>query len=113
MDKYFDLKRFGQYLKYDLNNLRANYGLTLLILACFPVVLYVIYILINLIFNGLLGGWADWHWSSPSMGFRIGMFFVCLIVLVVSFPSQQYGKLTEKRYGSDWLLIPASRNSSR
>ncbi|MBQ8021571.1 MAG: hypothetical protein IJ255_02625 [Bacteroidales bacterium] len=107
MNKYFDFKRFGKYLAYDLRNLRANYGLTLLILGCFPLFFYVINIIFNVIYHGFLGEWAGW--SSPGFPARVSMFFVCLLVLVVSFPVQQYGKLTEKRYGSDWLMIPASR----
>lgn len=101
MNKKFDLKRFADYLVYDLKNARVNYGLTLMILSCFPVIFYALWIL----FNNL---WGD-HWTSPIFGIRIGVFFVCLGILAMSFPSLQYGRLTDKRAGSDWLMLPASR----
>ena len=107
MNKYFDSKRFGRYLAYDLHNLRANYGLSLLLLGCMPVVLYLLTVLVNLLTHGLFGSWEGW--VTPPIGARIGIFFVTLLILCISFPVKQYGALTEKRYGSDWLMIPASR----
>lgn len=97
----FNSKRFAGYLLYDMKNVRNNYGLALLILGCFPVIFYALWIL----FNNL---WGD-HWTSPMLGIRIGIFFVCFAILYVSFPSQQYGKLTDRRSGADWLMLPASR----
>ena len=97
----FDFKRFSGYLAYDLKNVRNNYGLALLILGCFPVIFYALWIL----FNNL---WGD-HWTSPLFGIRIGVFSLCLAILYISFPSQQYGKLTDRRSGADWLMLPASR----
>lgn len=107
MNKYFDLKRFGRYFVYDLHNLRANYGLSMVLLACMPVVLYVVTVLFNVLTHGIFGSWGGW--VSPSFGVRIAVFFIALMVLTISFPVKQYGALTEKRYGSDWLMIPASR----
>lgn len=97
----FDYKRFSRYFAYDLKNARNNYGLALMILGCFPVILYALWIL----FNNL---WGD-HWTSPLFGIRIGVFFFCFAILYISFPAQQYGKLTDRRMGADWLMIPASR----
>lgn len=107
MNKYFDFNRFSRYFAYDLHNLRANYGLSLLILGCIPVVLYLITVFFNLLTHGLFGAWQGW--VSPPFAARVSLFFVALMILVISFPIKQYGALTEKRYGSDWLMIPASR----
>lgn len=103
MNATFDTKRFGRYLVYDLKNLWANYGLSLLLLGGIPVIMYLFYYLIGLITNGFA------NVTPPPTGMRAALFFIGLAVLVISFPVKQYGMLTEKRYGSDWLLIPCSR----
>lgn len=97
----FDTRRFASYFVYDLKNARSNYGLALLILGCFPAILYVLWVLFNTI-------WGD-HWTSPAFGVRVGMFFLCMLILTLSFPSGHYGRLTDKRKGADWLMLPASR----
>lgn len=97
----FDLKRFSGYFVYDLKNARNNYGLALLILGCFPVIFYSVWILFNNI-------WGD-HWTAPVFWVRVTVFFLCLAILYISFPASQYGKLTDRRAGADWLLLPASR----
>ena len=101
MNQKFDPKRFADYLAYDLKNARANYGLALMILGCFPVIFYILWIL----FNNL---WND-HWTAPVLAVRISVFFLIFAVLCITFPSQQYGRLTERRAGADWLMLPASR----
>lgn len=97
----FNPKRFAGYLMYDMKNARNNYGLAMLILGCFPVIFYALWIL----FNNL---WGD-HWTSPIFVVRVGVFCLCLAILYISFPAQQYGKLTDRRSGADWLMLPASR----
>ena len=107
MNKIFDTNRFGRYLAYDLHNLRANYGLSMLLLSFLPVVLYLITVLFNVVTHGLFGSWQGW--VSPPFEMRIVVFFTALFILTVSMPIRQYGALTDKQYGSDWLMIPASR----
>ena len=103
MNANFDTKRFGKYLCFDLRNLWANYGLSLLLIGGIPVITYLLYYLVGLI----TGSFANV--VPPSAGLRAGLFAIGLVVLVLTFPVRQYGMLTEKRYGSDWLLIPCSR----
>ena len=100
MNNVFDFKRFGQYFLYDLRRARNNYGLSLLILGTLPIILFVFYELINLIFVREGGPMPD---SIKYTG-------ICaaVIVAVMGAGTKLYGSLTEKRAGSDFLMLPAS-----
>ena len=100
MKNVFDFSRFGKYFAYDLKRIRSSYGLTFLILALMPVVLYVISTVFGLI-NG--NGWA-----VPSSQMRLPVFFLTTGALLLSYPASCYGFITEKKAGSSWLMLPAS-----
>ena len=106
MNNIFDIKRFGNYFLYDLRRAKNNYGLSLLILGLIPVILFVTYVLLTLI--GLL-------FNSPAEG--IGMMpegmkfagvFTAILVVLLGAGAKIYGFVTEKRAGSDFLMLPAS-----
>ncbi len=98
----FNFNRFGKYFLSDIKTCIANYGLSLITLSTLSfLVLYVFNVGLNLILgNG---------WDGPDAGFRFFVFGVVMFCIVVTMPVKCYGKLTEKRYGSQWLMIPASR----
>lgn len=100
MNKIFSLKRFGRYFVYDLNNTRNNYGLSLLVTGLMPVILYVFYHLYSIIFTQ---GWGTMD--------RIPTYVIlglAVLIVTVTAPVKIYGGITDKKMGSDWLLIPAS-----
>ena len=101
MNNIFDLERFGKYFVYDLKTARSNYGLTMLIVAGVPVILYVLSIIFSTIFT--------LHMQAPSLPLRIVFFCIATVIMFMSFPAQAYGRITDKKAGSEWVLIPASK----
>ena len=101
MNKIFSIKRFGRYFTFDLKNAVNNFGLLLLIMCCLPVILLIGSVLLSIIFGGGV--------SIPSLPERISLFSIALLIMMITSPVKLYGGLTDKKYGSSWLLIPASR----
>ena len=99
MNKIFSLKRFGRYFTFDLKNAVNNFGLWLLIMCCLPVMLLIIKSLLSIVFGGGM--------ALPSL--KESMFLFALFFMMIASPVKLYGGLTDKKYGSSWLLIPASR----
>lgn len=101
MKEIFDFKRFGKYFVSDLRSCAANYGYSLTLICLMGVIIYVGTVSMGLLFNG--------SWGGPEMGFRSSVFCFSMFVLAVTMPVKCYGRLTEKRAGSEWLMIPASK----
>ncbi len=98
----FNFKRFGKYFKSDIRTCTANYGLPLITLSIFaPILVYVLSIAFSLLFS------QTWH--GPVIWIRAGVFVAAMFCMLILMPVRSYGKLTEKQYGSQWLMIPASR----
>lgn len=100
MNNVFSLSRFGKYLQYDLVNAKNNYGLSLIISCCTPVFFYLVFLLFSYIFKSGLNNFGT--------GVQVTALLVSWLVVSLIGPSKLYGRLTEKRAGSDWVLIPAS-----
>ena len=98
----FNFRRFGKYFATDIKTCWSNYGLSLLTISLItPIVLYVVLTAFNLIMTST--------WDGPDMGFRFFAICVAMFCIVVTMPVKCYGRITEKRYGSFWLTLPASR----
>ena len=100
MNDIFNIRRFGKYFASDVRSCIGNYGLGMLLISLMGLITYAGTIIMGLIFNGC--------WDGPELGFRVLTFLVCLIVLVLTMPVKCYGRITEKKFGSQWLMIPAS-----
>ncbi len=100
MKEIFDLRRFGKYFTSDLRSCAANYGLSMAMISFMIVIIYIGSVIFSLL--------IDDSWSGPALGERFFVFCVSMFVLVATMPVKCYGKLTEKRVGSEWLMIPAS-----
>lgn len=100
MNKIFDIKRFGKYLVYDINNAKYNYGFSLLIMGLTPLIAMFFQELISLVSFG--------HVMEVSVVTKTASVMVALVGVVLSFPSKVYGGVTNKKYGSNWLMVPAS-----
>lgn len=100
MGNIFNLNRFGKYFAHDLRNAKNYYSISLLILSLMPVIMYIFTLLFKRIITG--------EWGIPGISSQISAFFISWITIVLSFPVKVYGRITDKKAGSDWLLLPAS-----
>jgi len=100
MNNVFDIKRFGNYFLYDLRRAKNNYGLSLLLLGLMPVIVFAFIQFINLI---RARGFADANEALPYMAF-----FVAFTVVLLGAGAKIYGFVTEKKAGTDFLMLPAS-----
>lgn len=101
MNNTFNIKRFGNYFLYELNRLRGNFLLSAVILALLPAIFFVVAELYSFIFSGELS-------ETVGLGTAPAAAFVALVCLVIVFPVKMYGSITEKRAGSNFLMIPVS-----
>ena len=100
MNNIFDITRFGKYFLYDLRNAKNNYGLSLLILGTLPISLFIVVQLFSLIFTQ--------KFAEIGMGVKYAQFFIAYTVAILGAGAKLYGNLTEKRAGSNFLMLPAS-----
>ena len=100
MNEIFDIRRFGKFLSYELNNAKASCGLSILIMGLLPAILFSFFEIFSFIFTK--------HFQPLDMEEKKFCFTLCILILAMSIPAKMYGMLTEKKKGSDWLMIPAS-----
>lgn len=96
----FNAKRFGSYFATDIKTGFVSNATTLAVVACIPLILYILYGVLGLIF---LRGW-----HSIGIEARITAMLFTGIVVLIAAPVKGYGGLTEKKSGSFWLMVPAS-----
>lgn len=95
-----NMKRFGKYLASDLRACVSNFAITFAVAAAAPVALYFFYGIFHLIITGFWGG-------IPLVA-RVPLFGLILILFLIALPVSCYGRLTDKRAGSQFLLLPVS-----
>ena len=100
MKDIFNIRRFGKYFVSDLRGAAANFGLSLVLLACSGIIVYLFMGFFSLITSGT--------WDGSGMAIRCATLAISYVVLMISMPPKCYGHLTDKRAGSAWLMIPAS-----
>jgi hypothetical protein len=100
MNNVFDFKRFGNYFLYDLRRAKNNYSISLLVIGLLPVALYIITQFFSLITGNGVTELSD----VP----KIVAIFAGIAIVMLSAGAKIYGSITEKRAGSDYLMLPAS-----
>ena len=101
-NEIFNFKRFGKYFASDIRTCTRNYGISLLAISLLSLATtYFISIALNLI--------GDKEWQGPGIEIRSIVFIAAILLIVITMPAKCYGKLTDKQYGSLWLMLPASR----
>ena len=100
MNEIFDFKRFWTYFKYDLKQAWRNHSKAAIMIGGASAIFYVIWVLTSLVFTQ--------HWSSPIIYARMGVFILAFAILEL-YMVRSYGYLTEKKAGSNWLMVPASK----
>ncbi|MCR5018890.1 MAG: hypothetical protein K6A64_08845 [Bacteroidales bacterium] len=100
MNETFSFKRFGTYFKYDITRLWRKHSRAVLLMGLSGVILYVVWVFFGLLFNQTYCG--------PALGARYAVFAIVALVLEL-YMTRFYGFITDKKDGSDWILIPASK----
>lgn len=100
MNNIFNIKRFSTYFMYDLRNAKNNYGLSMIVVGLVPVIMFAFYQII-----AWMSSANNYVLGSPV---RVMSFLIACYIVLLSSPVKLYGRITERRYGSDWLMIPAS-----
>jgi hypothetical protein len=72
----------------------------MLLISLMGLIIYAGTVIMGLIFKG--------EWGGPELGFRFTVFAFSALALMVTMPVKCYGRITEKRFGSEWLMVPAS-----
>ena len=100
MNRVFSFSRFGRYFKYDFRRWMTSYGLTFILTAAMPVILYLVGGLISLV-------WGE-GWNAPGISIRV--VFACLVacVFVLTYPSNVYGFVTDRKVGAMFTVLPVS-----
>ena len=100
MNNVFSFQRFGKFFLYDLQRSKSRYGLSLLVTGLVPIIGFSFIQLFALIING--------NWMPNYEVARYVALAVAIFATLLAGPSKIYGDITDKRSGSDWLMIPAS-----
>lgn len=99
MSDTFNFPRFGRYFRFDLSRMWRNNTRTAVLLGCGSILTVLIF--------GLGGLLFDFQWHTANDPLRFFGFFVCLGVLELLM-AKTYGFITDRKEGSDYLMIPAS-----
>lgn len=99
MNNVFSPKRFGNYFIYDLRNAWHAFGIPAIVLSLSPFIIFTLGLVFRLVSRGA--------WTPDFSLFGVTYIFVLMIATLAG-PTAMYGKLTEKRYGTDFLMLPAS-----
>jgi hypothetical protein len=95
-----NMNRFGRYLVTDIKNAIARYGISFLIMATVSLTSYLLVGFFTLI--------VGTGWYSLEMIPRSVILGITLVILTISAPAKIYGFITDKKEGSQFLMIPAS-----
>lgn len=96
----FNLRRFGKYFVSDARSCAANYGMSMAVTIFMGLLTYLIYGFVILALDG--------EWESADGGFRSFTFLLCMCIMIINMPIKCYGKITDRKDGSSWLMIPVS-----
>ncbi|MBR3387799.1 MAG: hypothetical protein IKG84_06165 [Bacteroidales bacterium] len=100
MNETFNFSRFWTYFKYDLKQMWRNHSKAAILIGGASAIFYVIWLLCSLVFT------QEWH--TPPIEARMVVLILAFGILEL-YQVRTYGHLTEKRAGSSWLMIPASK----
>ena len=100
MNNVFSAKRFGKYFSYDLKHCIDTFGLSLLILGLMPMITFLFASIISFIVSG--------DWIPDNTVNRIVAAVIAVFIATIMFPVKAYGEITDKKAGSNFLMVPAS-----
>lgn len=93
--------RFGRYFRSDLRAAISNFGISLLVFSTMAAT--------TELFNGLFSFMLSGEWHGMTVGLRAPLFIIFGVIMLLSSPSKLYGHLTDRKEGTAFLMLPASR----
>ena len=100
MNETFNFSRFWTYFKYDLKQMWRNHSKAAILIGGASAIFYVLWLLFSLVFAQ--------QWTTPPFAARIIVLIIAFAILEF-YQVRTYGHLTDKKAGSSWLMIPASK----
>lgn len=100
MNNIFSFSRFGNYFCYDLRNSAERFLLSLLINGILPLIIYIFFGLFHLTLDG--------SWEVNGSAVFASSLIVALLTMTLTMPVKIYGGITDKKEGSNYLMLPAS-----
>lgn len=94
-------RRFGRYFRSDLRAALSNFGISLLVFSTMAVS--------TELFNGLFSFMFSGEWHGMTASLRTLLFVIFGIIMLLTSPSKLYGHLTDRKEGTAFLMLPASR----
>lgn len=101
MNSVFSFGRFGKYFVYDLRRWMRSCGPALLLMSFMPLILYLIKTVYSAVFAGEV--------YAPGLTDRAIVLSIVSVIVAITYSSNVYGFVTEKRAGSAFLMLPVSR----
>lgn len=100
MSEVFNIRRFWRYFLHDLKSAKDGYLVSLLVCCLTPQIAYFFGQILSLITRG--------QFMDMPSSVRMAIVLCAVAVVELTFPVKVYGGLTEKKTGSNWILLPAS-----
>lgn len=100
-NEVFNLNRFWRYLKSDFDAFISRYGISLLVMSTMA--------LTTDAFNGLISFFITGEWHGMNEPLRFILYVIFAIIVLITSPAKIYGHLTDRKEGSEFLMLPASR----
>lgn len=97
----FNWNRFWRYFKSDFNSFISRYGITLLVLSTMAVTTDA--------FNGLFSSILTGSWIGITAPVRYILFIIFGVIIMLTAPAKLYGHLTDRKEGSAFIMLPASK----
>jgi len=98
--KTFSIKRFWKYFAFDFHSAKREQWINILICGLMPLIMYIMQGVFTLIIKG--------SWDPSTTASKITAILAAYISIILAYSTKVYGILTDKKKGSDWLLLPAS-----
>lgn len=99
MSETFNFKRFWTFFRYDLKQMWRRNAKPAIFIGGTGLILFLLWTFFSLV--------CFFVWTTPPLWARLVCFFIASFILQL-YITKTYGFITDKKKGSDYLMIPAS-----